>query len=515
MTIYLEDVYKKSGIPTHTFVKPAEYNKILVALRTNGRGVVVEGPSGIGKTTSIQKALEELNMNKKVCTLSARKSDDREIIQMLLDSKDNGTIIIDDFHILTDDLKSSIADYMKVLADEERVNDKLILIGINKAGDSLVKIASDLNNRIETIKFERNPNEKIEELISKGEQALNISLNTKQEIVELAKGSFHIAQYLCSEICILDDVLERTAEKKQIEISIEVVKQKVLDEFGRTFYNKAKNFVTGTRLRREGRAPYLHLLYWLSLSDEWAIQIEDLVRQHSEHKISISQVVDKGYLEALIRDKDDVQDIIHYDSNSKILSVEDPKFMFYIRHLLWSKFAKQVGFLGFQYNSQYDFALSFAGENRNLAEKINQALLDNQISVFYDKNEQSRILAENIEDYLAPIYSSEAKFVIPLLSSDFPRKIWTKFESDNFKQRFGDNSVIPIWYSDCLAGMFDESRKVGGITFNVDQDIDSQVETICNFLAEKIKQERINETYSYSPVRADVSSVRPFKNTLM
>ena len=41
----LEDVFKLSGIPTHTFVQPVEYNKLLVALRTAGRGVIIEGPT--------------------------------------------------------------------------------------------------------------------------------------------------------------------------------------------------------------------------------------------------------------------------------------------------------------------------------------------------------------------------------------------------------------------------------------------------------------------------------------
>ena len=494
MKIYLEDVFKKSGIPTYTFVKPIEYNNIIVALRTKGRGIVIEGPSGIGKTTSIQKAIEELGLNKNVFKLSARKSEDKDFIKMLPEFKDIGTVIIDDFHILTDDLKASIADYMKVLADEERVNDKIILIGINKAGDSLVKMAADLNNRIDTIRFERNPDEKIEQLVSQGEDSLNILFNIKNEIVELAKGSFHIAQYLCSEICTLGGILESSDDKKYVEISIEVIKQKVLDEFGRTFYYKAKNFATGTRLRREGRAPYLHLLYWLSQSDDWTIQMDDIVRAHPEHKISISQIVDKGHLEAVIRDDIGIQDVIHYDTNSRILSVEDPKFMFYIRNLLWSKFSRQIGYLGFQYTSKYDFALSFAGENRDLAERMNKILLDNHIAVFYDKNEQSRILAENVEDYLAPIYSTEAKFVVPLLSLNFPKKIWTKFESDNFKQRFGENSIISIWYSDCPVGMFDESKKYGGIMFDTKEDIDKQAEIICKELIDRISQERIQES---------------------
>lgn len=42
----IEDVFKLSGIPTYTFVRPLEYEKLLVALRTPGRGLVIEGPSG-------------------------------------------------------------------------------------------------------------------------------------------------------------------------------------------------------------------------------------------------------------------------------------------------------------------------------------------------------------------------------------------------------------------------------------------------------------------------------------
>ena len=65
MKAYLEDVFKTSGIPTHTFVRPDEYNTILVSLRTKGRCLVVEGPSGIGKTTCVIKVIEELGLNKK------------------------------------------------------------------------------------------------------------------------------------------------------------------------------------------------------------------------------------------------------------------------------------------------------------------------------------------------------------------------------------------------------------------------------------------------------------------
>lgn len=493
MKTFLQDVFKKSGIPTYTFVRPTEYNKIIVSLRTHGRGLIIEGPSGIGKTTGIEKALEELGLNKNVCKLSARKKDDREFIQMLTAWKGIGTVIIDDFHVLTEDLKSTLADYMKVLADEERVNDKLILIGINKAGDSLIKLAADLNNRVDTIKFERNPDTKIEELIKKGEEILKIEFNEKPELITLSKGSFHIIQYLCNELCTYDGILENQESKTSIKVSLSVIKEKVLDEFGRTFYNKARTFAIGSKLRREGRAPYLHLLYWLSLSDNWTIQIDDITRAHPELKISILQIVDKGYLEALIRNNDELQDVIHYDPNSRILTIEDPKFIFYIQNILWSKFSKQVGYISILFKSKYDFALSFAGENRDLAEKINFLLAERDIAVFYDKNEQHRILADNVEDYLAPIYSTEARFVIALLSTSYPKKIWTKFESDNFKQRFGEKAIIPIWFSDCVPGLFDESRKYGGIAFEVGGDVNLQAQEIVNQLVKRLTEERQEE----------------------
>jgi len=490
MRAYLEDVYKTSGIPTHTFVKPNEYSKILVALRTKGRCLVVEGPSGIGKTTSVIKVIEELSLNKNITQLTARKKNDVEFIRLLPDFDNLGTVIIDDFHLLEYDLKSSIADYMKVLADEERENDKLILIGINKAGDSLIQIASDLNNRVDTIKFEQNPDYKIEELIELGEKTLNILINTKSEIVSLSKGSFHITQLLCKETCIDSDMLQTCENLQTLTSSIEVIKEKVLLEFSRTFYPKARKFAVGNRLRREGRAPYLHLLYWLSQSDEWTLQIDDIYVKYPEHKLSVAQVVDKGFLESIIRDNEEIKDVIHFDNDSRILTIEDPKFMFYIRNILWSKFAEKVGYLSITFINKYDFALSFAGENRDLAEKLNELLLEQEISVFYDKNEQHRILAENVEDYLAPIYNSEASFVIVLLSKNYPRKIWTKFESDNFKQRFGDNTIIPVWYNDNMPGFFDESHKIGGLMYDPTTDLNEQAKDMVKTITEKLSEER-------------------------
>jgi hypothetical protein len=177
-----------------------------------------------------------------------------------------------------------------------------------------------------------------------------------------------------------------------------------------------------------------------------------------------------------------------------LLTTEDPKFLYFIRHLIWSKFARQVGYFSIDFDSKYDFALSFAGENRTLAEALSVELAAREISVFYDKNEQHRILANDVEEYLAPIYRSESKFVVVLLSKEYPKKIWTKFESDQFKQRFGENSVIPVWYTDAAPGMFDESRRVGGMTFDPAGDVSIQIQQIVETLSAKLAEDRQAES---------------------
>lgn len=489
MKIFLEDVFKTSGTPTYTFVKPVEYTKLLIALRTKGRGLIVEGPSGIGKTTSINKAIDESGL-KSVNSLSARKKEDLEMIQLLPEFTDFGIVIIDDFHVLPNEIKKALSDYMKTLADEDSVSSKLILIGINKAGDSLVSFSPDLNNRIDTIRFEANPEEKVEEMLKLGENALDTKLNIRSEIITESKGSFHIAQLLAKETCIASEIIDNQSSKKQTDTSIETIKAKVNSELGRLFYPKARAFAIGSKLRKVGRAPYLHLLNWLANSPDWSIQIDEMLNIHSNMKLSINQVVEKGFLKKLIEENTILQDVIHYDDQSNVLTIEDPKFLFFIRNILWNKFAEQIGFVGIEFSKPYDFALSFAGENRDLAETINSKLLEREISVFYDKNEQHRILASNVEDYLAPIYRSEADFILVLLSKDYPKKIWTKFESEQFKQRFGENTIIPIWYSDTDPNLFDESRKYGGLLFNTNRKIEDEAENMVATISKKLEEKR-------------------------
>jgi hypothetical protein len=484
----LEEVFKLSGVPTYTFVKPLEYDKLLVALRTPGRGVVIEGPSGIGKTTAVTRVLSELGVESSTLRLSARKKDDRDVIAALPEMRDAGTVIIDDFHRLDVGIQKRLADFLKVLADEERGDTKLVLIGINRTGDALVKFAADLNNRIDTIRFEVNPPERVLELVEKGERALKIAFTIKRQIVETAHGSFYLAQMLCQEACIIKGIIEAQSEQTQINISFDAIASRVMERLSRRFSGLATKFASGTKLRREGRAPYLHILKWLAEANEWSISLDEEMVNHREQRGSVGQVVDKGYLRDLLDKNPDLSDVLHYVPDTRILTAEDPQFVFFLRNLNWNKFASNVGYISIRFESEYDFALSFAGADRPYAKRLFELLAEEEFSVFYDENEQHRILAENVEDYLAPIYRTEAKYVVCLLGPQYPKRVWTKFESQQFKERFGEGAVIPIWFANAEPGMFDESTRVGGIVFDPNSDVEAQLLKIVELLRKKIAE---------------------------
>jgi ATPase family associated with various cellular activities (AAA) len=379
---FLEEVFKLSGVPTITFVEPAEYDALKVSIRTPGRCSVIEGPSGIGKTSSVIKIIQELGIVHEALQLSGRKPEDVALIEALPAMQDIGIVIVDDFHRLSAETKDAIAQFMKTLADEEHESSKLVVIGINKAGDHLVTFGHDIGLRIDVFKMEANPDNKIEELINKGEAALNVKFYDKDNFIDRSIGSFQIAQILSYTQCIKNQVSDTLITPRVLSTSVEVIVDDVIQDLRRIFFKPTISFARGSKLRREGRAPYLHILRWLAQASDWSLDLRQEVRVRPEHRGSVGQVVEKGYLATLLADKSDVLgEFFHFDEDTSVISAEDPRLIFYLKNLNWRAFAKDVGFSSQEFKGRYDFALSFAGEERNIAQRLCQLLSEREISV--------------------------------------------------------------------------------------------------------------------------------------
>jgi hypothetical protein len=77
---------------------------------------------------------------------------------------------------------------------------------------------------------------------------------------------------------------------------------------------------------------------------------------------------------------------------------------------------------------KYDIAISFAGEQRDIAEAINNRLKQHNIRTFYDEDKAVDLWGKNLAEYLPTIYSDDAKFVLIILSKEYLKKVWTKVE---------------------------------------------------------------------------------------
>lgn len=486
----MEDVFKTAGVPTYTFIEPDEYNELLVAVRTPGLSVVVEGPSGIGKTTAVLQALAALEMDQGLIKLSPRKPSDRDYISALHELG-AGIFLLDDFHWLQASERAAIADYMKILADEEISNVKLIVVGINKAGESLMNLAPDLSGRMKVIRFEPSEISKVRSLVEAGSAVLNVELPSR-EIAAESVGSFQVAQYLCQRMCLRNSILHRVDVKFRMRPGeLSVVRELVMEDLSDRFGEIAMKFAAGPNFVKEGRAPYLYILKWLGSAAGWTLHLDRAVAQHPEMSNSVQSVISGGHLSRFLKSSPDLRALIHFDDRTHVIAVEDPKFYYYIKNIQWRKFAEVVGFLDIGMKTRYDFALSFAGTDRGLAEKLYHRLTDAQLSVFYDKNEQSRILAADVAEYLAPIYQSQASFVICILGSSYPGRVWTQFESRNFKSRFGVESVIPLILTGMVPTPFDIVDTTGCVFIDMGSDVDSQVDEIVGLLKQKIGDHRL------------------------
>lgn len=76
----------------------------------------------------------------------------------------------------------------------------------------------------------------------------------------------------------------------------------------------------------------------------------------------------------------------------------------------------------------FDVAISFAGEDREVARKLAEELTRLGLKVFYDDYEQAKLLGETLTEYLIDIYKNKASYCVVLVSKHYVVKRWTRHE---------------------------------------------------------------------------------------
>lgn len=101
--------------------------------------------------------------------------------------------------------------------------------------------------------------------------------------------------------------------------------------------------------------------------------------------------------------------------------------------------------------TDYDVALSFAGEDRAYVDEVARALNGAGVKVFYDKLEETDLWGKNLYTHLSDIYRKRARYTVMFISRSYAEKRWTNHEREAAQDRaFADSReyILPVRFDD-------------------------------------------------------------------
>lgn len=341
--IPISAIFRPVGQPDLSFIVPEKQPQLIMALGQLQRGLAVEGPSGIGKTTAVRHALGEamirLSFVPQITWIDAKKENNRQELFKILDDDFSraGYLVIDDFHHLGNSVQRRVANLMKIIADGTHRRSKVVIIGISPIDASLLREFSELGGRISTIRMVRQPDRKIDELIRKGEEIANIRFDERQKFVQEAKGSFYMAQEICYSACELNGIDCIQPNLTVIHSSdIPRLIEKIHEDLSAKYYDGICKMATRDELDPP-RGATVALMWLLRKANTQNVSIRDAKAYYPELKPAFEWLV-AGELAELIRADEALRRRFYYREKTQILSIDDPQLEFYFRHLDWEKF---------------------------------------------------------------------------------------------------------------------------------------------------------------------------------
>lgn len=471
----IEEIYRTEGVPEYTFVRPPNYNEILVDLRNPGKPLVIEGQSGTGKTTAVRKIIEQSLPDRDFQYLSARKAADVAMIDKIANEGGAGSFVIDDFHRLASEIQGRLGDIVKIAAEENDpdTHPKIVLIGINRVGSELIHFVPDVAKRVGIHKIQPADRESTIRLVERGEEKLGVQIQNKELIYEESRGDYWVTQLLCQTICLAQDITETQSELIVVPFDIDKTRSRVAARLEHSYSEAVKEFCRGKRFR-SSNDPYYKLLREVSRQDSSIVDLQTLAGSNPDVKGSINNIKEKR-LAILLDSKPVCGRYFYYNPETKNFAIEDPALFYYLKHLDWEELRQECGFKHTDKDYEFDFAISFAGENRDIARHIAKQLEVMDCSVFFDELFENNYLGKAWGKTFEEIFRQRSRLVICLLDQHHREKIWPTFERECFTPRVADEAVIPIFLDDTIFQAI--PKDIVGIKFERDasRELEEQV----------------------------------------
>lgn len=480
----VEEVFVTEGLPQFTFVRPPNFNEILLDIRHPGKPVIVEGQSGTGKTTCVRKVLEHLG-GAAAEYLTARSAADVHRIEDIARNGTPGRFVIDDFHRLAGPTQALLGDRAKFAAEAgDGAQVKLVLIGINQVGSELIQLVPDIAKRMGIHRIRPGSKAEIDHLIQEGCGKLNVAFSDPDAIFGESRGDYWLTQQLCQTICTMNSVLESLDVHRELRFDIANLRVKVVEKLSSAFYPAVKEFCRGVRFR-PNNDPYLKLLQKIGQQDSSIVDLNELANSNPDVRGSINNIKETR-LAILLRDKPACARHFYYNSETKNFAIEDPALFFFLKNLDWAQLRKDSGFRAATRDAEYDFAISFAGENRRLAREIAEQLGLLDAHVFFDELFEANFLGGAWSAHFERIFGHDSRLVICILDRHYREKIWPTFERECFLPRVPAGEVVPIFLDETVfAGI---PKDIIGIKFQPCADATQERSQVTDSIAFKLME---------------------------
>ena len=463
----LEEVFKTVGLPPYTYVKPAYYGEVRADISQPGKHLLIEGPSGIGKTCVAFKVFEELGWTQdaEFSYVSCRDGDALDRISSFLDLAGKGEvpspplIVVDDFHLLGVAKRSEVGSLLKRMSDrtfETTTPPKAILIGIPTTGVSLLSEAYDLGPRLGTYVLTRATDAEIDRLINEGEVALNVLFEDRDILLAESSGNFWLAQYVCNKVCATQEVFETQGDTKIIIFDLLGIRQRLMTELTQRYLPTAKTFAKGKKWRPGGNKPYLEVLLALCKIPESVITFDKILNVVPDRRTPGIKAVRPRIAEVIYDPVkgSDLRKQLAFEPDAGF-SIEDPLFRYFLTNLEPKKLFQTLGIESESLEKgrlySYDIGFSFAGETRRIVESVNSEMKSEDVVTFYDYDQQAFLLALDLEKTLGRVYAESCRYYLVFLDKNYREKVWTKYEKDVMTRHGRKEHIIPVLLDDSVA----------------------------------------------------------------
>jgi hypothetical protein len=339
------DVFKTVGLPPYTYVKPSHYGEVCADVEQPGKHLLIEGPSGTGKTCVVYKVFEELGWKdgSDYQYVSCRDQDSDPAIRAFFERASRGEqpspplIVADDFHFLSSTRRAEIGGCLKRLSDRafERASPpKAVLIGIPMSGLSLLSDAYDLGPRLGSYTVPRASDREINQLISEGELSLNVLFEDRDILVGESAGNFWLAQYICSKVCATQEVLETQDDVKVLSFDLLGIRQRLMAELSQRYLPVARTFAKGKKWRPGGNKPYLEVLLALAKIPDSVVTFDKILNVVPDRRKPGLKAIRPRIAEVITdpAKRVDLRKQLTFEPDSGF-SIEDPLFRYFLSNL--------------------------------------------------------------------------------------------------------------------------------------------------------------------------------------